>query len=196
MTAQINAAPQDAVLLMSDQFKNMGDTVNEWGVTVSDIGTYGTNYLNRAAVALEAPGANLPADGFYPATQYDEQKIQLSGSKKYVIHFDPVPPVNANAFWSVTVYDKNGFFIANSPCRYAIHSTDQAIQGQPAVEILLQPDAPTDPGKMGFWLPIPGPPTDPEHPEEANFSLMLRMYWPDKTALQEKWVPPPVRVQE
>ncbi len=205
MVDDINAAPTQAAQLMSDQWRTMGDTVNGWRVTVSDIGTYGTDYLTRAAVALEAPGANLPADGFYPST-YDaveniggqEQTAQLNGSNKYVIHFDPVPP--AKGFWSVTVYGNDGLLVANNICRYAIHSTDQAIQEaikeQTAVDILLQPDAPTDPGKLGFWLPTPVPPPPGQDQSAANFSLTLRIYWPDKTALQEKWVPPPVQIQE
>jgi hypothetical protein len=62
------------------------------------------------------------------------------------------------------------------------------------VDILLQPDEPGDFEKIGLWLPTPAP--NPKTPEEANFSLTIRMYWPDKTALQGKWVPPPVEIQE
>lgn len=90
---------------------------------------------------------------------------------------------------------KDGFLVANNICRYAIHSTDEAINGQTAVDILLQPDEPTDRNKIGFWLPTPVPPPPDKDQSPANFSLMLRMYWPDKTALQEKWVPPPVQIQ-
>lgn len=190
----INAAPQKALPLITGQFKKMGKAVNGWRITVSDIGTYGTSYLNRAAIAWGAPGANLPEDGFYPSTDsaiVNGEPVQLNGSNRYVIHFDPVPPVNA--FWSVTVYDKDGYLLDNPICRYAIHSTDQALIGQTAVDILLQPDEPDDTSKIGFWLPTPPP--NPEIPEAANFSLMIRMYWPDKTSLQEKWVPPPVEIQ-
>lgn len=190
MVADINAAPQAAVLRMRDRFLTLGETVNGWRVTVSDIGTYGTNYLNRAAVAWGAPGANLPEDGFYPSTYnavVDDNLIQLDGSRNYVIHFDPVPPVNA--FWSVTVYDKDGYLVDNPICRYAIHSTDQAIIGRTAVDILLQREPPADTDRLGLWLPTPV--ADP-----GNFNLVLRMYWPDKTALKEKWLPPPVLVQE
>ena len=201
MVADINKAPQSARPLIRVQFRDLGDTVNGWRVTVSDIGTYGTNYLNRAAIAWGAPGANLPADGFYPSTDYavaETGLVQLNGANRYVIRFDPAPPVNA--FWSVTLYDNGGYLFSNSICRYAIHSTDQAItdaiRGRTSVEILVQWDEPTDPSKIGFWLPAPGPPADPEHPGEANFSLMLRMYWPDKTALQKKWVPPPILIQQ
>lgn len=197
MVEAINEAPAKALKLMTDTFDTLGDVVNEWRVVNSDIGTYGTNYLNRAAVAWGAPAANLPADGFYPSTLTDEKKIQLNGSTNYVIHFDPVPPVHPNAFWSVTLYDKDGFFLANSICRYAIHSTDQAIKeaiaNQTPVEILLQPDPP-DASKIGFWLPTPAPlPPDQDDQTPANFSLTLRMYWPEKEALKGKWVPPPVQ---
>ncbi|APG44320.1 DUF1254 domain-containing protein [Syntrophotalea acetylenica] len=195
MVADINAAPHAAVLLMSDRFLNLGETVNGWRVTVSDIGTYGTNYLNRATIAWGAPGANLPEDGFYPTTNnavVDENLVQLDSSQNYVIHFDPAPP--ANAFWSVTVYDKGGYLVDNPICRYAIHSTDQAIIGQTAVDILLQPDPPPDSSQLGFWLPTPV--ADPDVPNSGNYSLTLRMYWPDKAALKGKWVPPPVQIQE
>ena len=153
--------------------------------------------MNRAAIAWGAPGANLPEDGFYPSTYYaivDDLPMQLNGSNRYVIHFDPVPPVNA--FWSVTLYAKEGYLFENSICRYALHSTDQAINGQTALDIALQSEPPDDASKIGFWLPTPGPPFDPDKPEEANFSLLIRLYWPDKAALQEKWVPPPVMIQE
>jgi hypothetical protein len=37
------------------------------------------------------------------------------------------------------------------------------------ITLYLQPDAPTDASLMPFWLPIP---------DEENFELMLRMYFP------------------
>ena len=192
----VNAAPETALPRIKEQFRNLGEEVNGWRVTVSDIGTYGTNYLNRAAVAWGAPGANLPEDGFYPSTEYamvDGELEKLNGANRYVIHFDPVPPVNA--FWSVTLYDRDGYLLENEICRYAIHSTDQALIGQTAVDILLQPDAPDDKDKTGFWLPTP--PAISDDAEAADFSLVLRMYWPDRTSLQGKWAPPPVeKIQE
>lgn len=86
------------------------------------------------------------------------------------------------------MYDASGYLVpdlSGQVCRYAIHSSDQAIAGQSAVTILLQQIKPTDPGKVGFWLPTP----------PGNFNLILCMYWPMKTALQGKWVPPPVEKQ-
>lgn len=189
MIAEINAAPPQARERMREEFDTTGDVINGWRVITSGIGTYGTDYLMRAAVAQGAIGANLPEDGFYPATSVaivHGQPVALDSSTKYVIHFNPVPPVNA--FWSVTMYDANGYFVENPICRYAIHSTDRGIIGRGAVDILLQPNAPTDTALMGYWLPTPTPP--------APFNLILRMYWPSTIALQEMWVPPPVEKQE
>lgn len=195
LAEEINAAPGNAVALMRDQFtQHLGQSINGWSVTTSGIGAYGTDYLTRAALAWGAPGANLPKDGIYPSTavamtMVDGETVaeHLHSSKKYVIHFDPVPPVSA--FWSIAVYDANGYMVQNSICRYAIHSTDQAILDRTAIDILLQPDPPSEPSQIGFWLPTPATAGG------APFSVMLRMYWPDQSAQQGKWVPPPILIQ-
>ncbi len=48
----------------------------------------------------------------------------MDGTGKYVLHFtkDELPPVNA--FWSVTMYDANGFQAANPINRFAIGDRD------------------------------------------------------------------------
>jgi hypothetical protein len=78
-----------------------------------------------------------------------------------------------------------------------MHSTDEAIDKaideKTPVDILLQPIEPTYTSKVGFWLPTPS--CSPSDLALCDFSLVLRMYWPSKTALQEKWVPPPVQIQ-
>jgi hypothetical protein len=45
-----------------------------------------------------------------------------NGANKYTIHFDKtsIPPVNA--FWSITLYDQEGFQVANSLNRFAVSS--------------------------------------------------------------------------
>jgi DNA sulfur modification protein DndE len=46
----------------------------------------------------------------------------LGGDNRYIAHFDKglTPPVNA--FWSVTMYDPQSFFVDNPINRYAISS--------------------------------------------------------------------------
>jgi hypothetical protein len=44
------------------------------------------------------------------------------GENKYTLHFEKsaIPP--ANAFWSVTLYDNDGFQVANPLNRFAVSS--------------------------------------------------------------------------
>ncbi|WEK51330.1 MAG: DUF1214 domain-containing protein [Candidatus Kaistia colombiensis] len=48
-----------------------------------------------------------------------------SGANRYVLHFDKgqLPP--ANAFWSVTLYDKDGFQAPNALNRFALGDRDK-----------------------------------------------------------------------
>ena len=81
------------------------------------MGVYGNYYLKRAMIAQVGLGANLPEDAIYPLNLADD-----SGANKYTIHFDKgtMPPVNA--FWSLTLYDREGFQVANRLNRFAVSS--------------------------------------------------------------------------
>jgi hypothetical protein len=94
---------------------------NGWQFATT-IGRYGTDYLNRAAVARRGLGALPPEDAIYPSTSVDVDGRPLSGANKYVMHFEKsaLPPVNA--FWSLTLYDADGYFSPN-----AITATRSAI---------------------------------------------------------------------
>ena len=78
------------------------------------MGVYGNYYLKRAIVTQLGLGANLPEDAIYPLNLADETGKPLDGANKYTIHFDKdaTPPVNA--FWSITLYDTEGFQVANA----------------------------------------------------------------------------------
>ena len=70
-------------------------------------------YLRRAFLNFLGPGWNLPGDAVYPIARVDSEGKPLSGAYQYVIHFanGEQPPVNG--FWSLTMYDPAGFFVAN-----------------------------------------------------------------------------------
>jgi hypothetical protein len=82
----------------------------------TDSGVYGANYLKRETVAMFEIGMNLPEDSIYP----DTADSPLDGRKKYIMHFDKgaLPPVDE--FWSVTIYDLEGFTIPTPTNRYAL----------------------------------------------------------------------------
>jgi hypothetical protein len=67
-------------------------------------------------------GANLPEDAIYPLNLSDDTGRPLDGSNKYTLHFEKsaTPPVNA--FWSVTLYESEGFQVANPLNRFAVSS--------------------------------------------------------------------------
>src|SRR6185295_10974287 len=65
-----------------------GRPVNGWRIQL-DLGRYGTNYEQRAAVALAGLGANLADDAVYPHTNVDAAGQPLSGQHRYLLRFRP-----------------------------------------------------------------------------------------------------------
>jgi hypothetical protein len=67
-------------------------------------------------------GANLPEDAIHPLNLADGAGKPLDGVNRFTLHFDngQTPPVNA--FWSLTLYDADGFQIPKSLNRFAVSS--------------------------------------------------------------------------
>jgi len=90
------------------------------------------------------------------------------------------------AFWSVTMYDSQFFFVPNSLNRFAISPRDKLKKNSDgSVDIYVQNQSPGA-DKEANWLPAP----------PDKFVLMLRMYWPkDKppSILDGSWKPPAVQ---
>lgn len=184
--AAIEAAPGEALKRINAAVTLPGatTTVNGWRMN-PQLGEYGTNYLKRAAVAMFGLGANLNADAIYPATKVDNRGDQLTGAKRYVMHFaaGQTPPVNA--FWSISMYDMEQFFIANPIKRFAIGDRDAlAFNADGSLDIYIQHDEPAqdDKTRRANWLPAPA----------GDFNLIMRLYWPQPAALDGKWKPPAV----
>jgi hypothetical protein len=107
---------------MAWKVPTLARVVNHWSMNTDTMGVYGNYYLKRAIIAQVGLGANLPEDAIYPFNLGDETGKPLDGATKYVLHFEKgaTPPVNA--FWSVTLYDADGFQVANSLNRFAVSS--------------------------------------------------------------------------
>ena len=108
------SAPADAQALMKWKVPTLARVVNYWSMNTDTMGVYGNYYLKRAIVTQIGLGANVPEDAIYPLNLGDETGNALAGVNKYVLHFDKsqLPPVSA--FWSVTLYDSEGFQVGNS----------------------------------------------------------------------------------
>ena len=106
-----------------------GPVVNGWSMNIDTMGVYGNYYLKRAIITQLGLGANLPEDAIYPINLADETGKPLDGGSDYVLHFDKgaTPPVNA--FWSITLYDDEGYQVEQprTVCRQQL----DAVQNQP-----------------------------------------------------------------
>jgi hypothetical protein len=180
--AALEAAPKGASKLMAWKVASLARVANGWSMNTDTMGVYGNYYLKRAVVSQLGLGANLPEDAIYPLNLADETGKPLDGGSAYVLHFDKgaAPPVNA--FWSVTLYDADGFQVANSLNRFALSSW-MPFKYDPdgSLDLYLQNASPGA-DKQANWLPAP----------KGPFNLTMRLYAPKGDALTGKWNPPPV----
>ncbi|MFG1820683.1 DUF1254 domain-containing protein [Kribbella sp. NPDC049174] len=166
---------------ITDRQKRLGRTVNGWEMTTENVGNYGTDYLQRACVELIGLGANLPDDAIYPLAYVDVEGQPFTGEQRYAWHLakQELPPVNA--FWSLTLYDAEGFQVANDLNRFAIGDRDDLLfNDDGSLDIHIQHNRP-DSGTSN-WLPAP----------EGGFNLCARLYYPKPEVLDGTWTPPPV----
>jgi hypothetical protein len=179
--AALTDSVQVAQARITQRQKEIGWKRNGWQMATEAMGNYGTDYLRRACVELVGLGANLPEDAIYPITFVDGDGEPLHGSSRYVMDFarDELPP--QHAFWSLTLYDDEGFQVANELDRFAIGDRDHLrYEDDGSLRLYIQSHAPA--GEDSNWLPAP----------EGSFNLCLRLYYPKPQALDGSWAPPPV----
>ena len=128
--AALEAAPAKAQKLMDWKLPTLARVANTWSMNTDTMGVYGNYYLKRAIVAQLGLGANLPEDAIYPVNLGDQTGRPLDGANKYSIHFDgpSLPPVEA--FWSVTLYDPEGYQVRQPPQPLRAQQLD-AVQVRP-----------------------------------------------------------------
>lgn len=156
---------------------------NGWDMLTKVMGTYGTNYEQRAHIAFIGLGANLLEDAIYPLCSVDGDGNQLNGANKYVIHYDKGQTPPANAFWSLTMYDPKGHLVANPLNRYAIGDrSNLKANADGSVDIYIQNASPGK-DKEANWLPAP----------TGDFNLALRVYYPKQSMIDGTWKITPVK---
>jgi hypothetical protein len=173
----LQTVPQIAFTRMKAWFKDGvkgGDSIAQNGWTyMLKTGVYGTDYLQRALVAAIGLGANRPQDTFYAISIIDGAGEPYSGNFRYVMHFTPEQVPKVNAFWSLTMYDGDYFFVENALGRYSLGSRDELkFNADGSLDIYIQRHPPGA-GLESNWLPA----------AEEKFVLMLRFYWPKESTL-------------
>ncbi|MFK0087313.1 DUF1254 domain-containing protein [Pseudomonas sp. NPDC090755] len=163
----------------------VGGNAKGWAYT-AQTGSYGVDYRYRAAMTQCCLGINLPQDASYPSLSVDENARPLNGNSRYVLHFKQgeLPPVEA--FWSLTAYDADGYFIPNPLGRQALGDRDKLrFNADGSLDLYIQADSPGK-DKEPNWLPV----------ASAPFTLMLRLYSPKGEVLAGEWKAPVVKRQK
>jgi len=185
--AEVIAALEEGVAqgkaAMAAEMKSLGKMVNHWGLTY-DMGRYGTKYAYRAAWTFVGIGGNVIEDAFYPLALNDADGKPLSGEHKYTLTFKKGAWPPADAFWSMTLYDIEGYLVDNPLDRYAIGDRS-GMKPNPdgSLTITIQGESPGK-EKEANWLPAP---------KSGPFKVALRLYAPQKSVLNEDWVPPAIQ---
>jgi hypothetical protein len=154
-----------------------------WRTNLSAIGTYGTDYLNRAGVAYTGVGSNTIEDAVYPTAFNDAEGRPFSSDSRYILHFnkDQIPPVRA--FWSLTMYNDKQLLAANPIERFATGDRDTlAFNPDGSLDLFIQRESPGK-DKESNWLPTPA---------SGSFTMNMRLYWPKEEVLDGTWSPPGV----
>jgi len=187
LNAAFQAGITEGEKLINAKIANIGTPVNGWLLQTGS-GTYGNDYLLRAAIAKYGLGGNAAEEAFYPVGLTDSNGKNLTGGVNYTIHFKPsqIPPVNPKGFWSITMYNSTQRLVSNPINRYWIGADTPGIMYNKdgSLDVYIQPQSPGQ-AKQNNWLPSPT--------TNQPFDLILRLYWPQPQALNGTWSPPPIQ---
>jgi hypothetical protein len=141
-------------------------------------------FFDRAVGAKYGIYGNAKEEAIYAVYNVDGAGLPLEGSGEgYTLHFaaGELPPVNA--FWSLTVYDgKTQLLVENPINRYLINSPmlpELTKDADGGLTLYLQHEQPAA-EREANWLPLP----------DGPFFAVLRIYWPQETALAGAWQAP------
>ena len=152
-------------------------------------------YLARAASARsDFEWGNSPQEATYMQTFHDEAGEALDGSSQYTLVWsqDQLPKVKA--FWSITLYDTDGWYVANSIDRFSLASNKdteplQYDAADGSLTIYIQSTALAAGLPSNNWLPCPS---------SGHFQLFMRLYLPGDELLygndvQDQIPPGPIK---
>jgi len=133
--------------------------MNGWGI-VKNAGGFETRWMDRAVMA-DAGWAGPDTNRSHSAAFLfaDANGEPLNGANNYTMTFDldNLPPVTQ--FWSIPIYNADGYFVENELNRYTINSymleSGQLHTEDNKLVIYVQTEKPADPDQAKNWLPAP-----------------------------------------
>jgi hypothetical protein len=134
--------------------------IGAW-TTGRDFGTARASAYTRAVVALYGLLALPASEARYYTAMVDDAGQPLDGRCRYRVTGGALPA----AWWSLTLYDKAGYLVANPAGIYSVGSLGLPAGEQANWSVLVGPQP-----RQGHWLP-----SDPA----SSFALTLRAYLPN-----------------
>ena len=141
------------------------------------------DFLARATGTQVGIGANSRQEAMVPIYDKDADGKPLDGNNRYTLRFanGNLPPVNA--FWSLTMYDRERQLLVKNPInRYLINSPmlpSLRRDSDGGLTIYVQSDPPGK-DKQANWLPAP----------KGPFMAAMRYYLPKPQLLEGQWTSP------
>ena len=129
------------------------------GWLVAGLGNYGTNYVKRVEADRLGVGAPTPNLSIYPLALTDRNGVKLNGlESRYVVHFPASDfPMPVQAFWSLTLYESSGFFVANPLERYTVGDRSNLhFNGDGSLDIYVQTSRTVERSPAGQLAARPG----------------------------------------
>jgi hypothetical protein len=168
---------------------DLGTRINGWSFPPKAFGRAGLagDFLLRGSVqCLGGIIANDPPEAMYSNTAVDAQGEPLSGSKRYVLRFQPGQLPEVKAFWSITMYDPTYNLVTNPINLYSIGNRTQGMKADPdgGLTVYIQGASPGS-DKESNWLPSP---------TTGSFLMVMREYIPSQAIIDHTWHPPSIMV--
>lgn len=158
-------------------------TQNGW-FTPRMVGAFGLDYAQRAIVAWDGGGTDLPQDTLISTTTTDANGMPLDSTRRYVLHFerDQLPPENAG--WAIAALPTERLAQRGTLRNVLSEADHPRLNRDGSLDIVIQRMPPK--GMRNNWLP---PPIGP-------FQLRMQLSWPKEAALDASWLPPAVQRRE
>jgi hypothetical protein len=189
------ALATDSSLHASSRYEQVGvDAGNGWQRQENG-GVWGTDWFGRAQAGVIYIMVNDHREAIYFIRGTDAKGALLEGRNTYTMTFakDALPPMDRSrgGFWSLTMYDKDYFMLADSPNgrtnigTVSLDANELKFAGDGSLTITLAHAPPTDPVARANWLPAP----------EGQFALIVRAYVPTQAVQNGSYKLPNVQHQ-
>lgn len=166
-------------------------TENGWRLPFPWIGLPTARLAENAALQLFQVGSNDMGEAVYYIGGSDAAGAPLDCSRgtayELVFEAGSLPPVDADGFWSLTMYGPDNLLVANPIGRYSTRPTRPGFSARAdgSVAIVLAHELP-DGVDEAVWLPAP----------DGPFRLGLRLYYPGAPIVDGTWrLPAPRRIR-